>query len=80
MENQETFICEVCKFELPIEYQHEERAGAILPFELKEVISIPCDNPLQLENKIHKHFAGKRTEGEWFKLNESDLETIRAFR
>jgi hypothetical protein len=33
-----------------------------------------CDNPLLIEQKIHKKYASKRLKGEWFDITKEDVE------
>lgn len=46
------------------------------PFKLEIYKVIDSDYSRQLETSFHKHFAEKRGYGEWFYLNEEDLNDI----
>jgi len=35
------------------------------------------ENVEQVEKEIHRRFQAKRVKGEWFELNEADVEYIR---
>jgi len=41
---------------------------------LVKVAEYPC--PLSVEKKLHYLLSGKRVKGEWFRLNQKDLELI----
>jgi hypothetical protein len=44
-----------------------------LPFPVDLIHEIESPNALGLEFKIHKYFASKRAEGEWFYLTDEDI-------
>lgn len=48
-----------------------------LPFKVEFFIIIESDDMVALENELHDHFYQKRVNGEWFKLDDADLEYIR---
>ena len=50
--------------------------GILLPFEVKLVCSIETDDMCYLETSLRKRFADKRVGGEWFKLDEDDVQSI----
>lgn len=52
--------------------------GVRLPYELEVLVLIESTNYTQLEKELHKHFADKRKGGEWFELDENDLEYIKS--
>lgn len=43
-------------------------------FKLEEVCCFKTDFGQKLETTVHKHFASKRIRGEWFSLEEKDVE------
>lgn len=47
-----------------------------LPFEVKIIHQIPVDNMIKAEKRLHTYFSEKRTHGEWFQLDEKDLEFV----
>lgn len=47
-----------------------------IPFEIEPVYLIQTDDMVSLESELHMRFANKRTDGEWFILDKSDLEYI----
>lgn len=51
--------------------------GIQLPFEVAFECLIKSDDMVKLETELHQRFADKRTEGEWFKLDKSDVEYIK---
>jgi predicted XRE-type DNA-binding protein len=48
------------------------------PDPLKLVHSILSDDPVSAESIIHKKFSAKRTKGEWFALNETDIQFLKS--
>lgn len=58
----------------------KRRIGQIspkLPFEVEVLCVIPTNNAHKLEADLHNLYKEKRTNGEWFELNEADVEYIR---
>lgn len=47
-----------------------------LPFDIRLVQRIEVPDPVQLEALLHFRFRDKRVNGEWFKLNDNDLQEI----
>lgn len=37
---------------------------------------IKSEFPTKLEKRLHKHFENKKIKGEWFSLNQADLEAF----
>lgn len=54
--------------------------AAALPFKCEFVFHIPTLEMCSLESRLHRKFADKRKNGEWFDLNEADLKYIRSLR
>lgn len=50
--------------------------GVKLPFKWELVATKASSNYSKLEADLHRHFAEKRQEGEWFSLSEADLTEI----
>lgn len=48
-----------------------------LPFEVEYVCLIQTDDMYSLEQSLHKQFATKRVNGEWFQLEPNDVEHIK---
>lgn len=48
-----------------------------LPFEVEIVHTVESNQYGKLEKFLHEKFADKRTNGEWFKLDEDDIEYIK---
>lgn len=48
-----------------------------LPFETALIHSIQTDDTQSLEESLHQQFGDKRVRGEWFRLDEQDLEYLR---
>jgi hypothetical protein len=53
--------------------RHPETKQRVSP-----ILWIPSDHPDNLEAALHRHFAEKRTTGEWFNLSQSDLDWIKS--
>lgn len=51
-----------------------------LPFEVEYVHLISTSDMVSTESDIHKYFAAKRTNGEWFALDEQDLAILQAWQ
>jgi hypothetical protein len=49
-----------------------------LPFEVEELAIIASDDSYGLEKQLHEQFEHKRVNGEWFSLDEEDVETIQS--
>lgn len=49
-----------------------------LPFPVTMLHSIATDNMVFAEAYLHKHFAAKRLNGEWFQLDQDDVNWLRA--
>jgi hypothetical protein len=47
-----------------------------LPFEVKLLMVIESETPMEMEAKLHTVFSHKRVRGEWFELNDADLASI----
>jgi hypothetical protein len=49
-----------------------------LPFPIELVCVIPSDDISGLERQMHKRFADKHVNGEWFKLTQQEVEEIKS--
>jgi hypothetical protein len=47
------------------------------PIPIQLILSIDSDDCKTLEREMHLKFASKRSHGEWFALNSSDIEAIK---
>ena len=47
------------------------------PERMEMITVIACDNPADLERRLHSMFAAKRLEGEWFALDPGDVELLK---
>ena len=54
-----------------------EALKSYVPFKAELLHSIRSKNVIQDEKKFHKIFAEKRINGEWFKLEEKDIQKIK---
>jgi hypothetical protein len=57
----------------------EDRArmlGILMPWPVELLMAIPAENYRWSERRLHEWFAEKRTHGEWFKLDRSDIEML----
>lgn len=52
------------------------RIASMSPVPVELSISIACDNPYALEQRLHKQFASKRVHHEWFALDMDDYDVI----
>lgn len=48
-----------------------------LPFEVEFICVIPTEDMYFLEKQLHRQFAAKRVNGEWFALSADDVEYIK---
>lgn len=51
-----------------------------LPFEVELIHWIETDDIDGFEESLHERFADKRTNGEWFELNQEDIDYLKSFR
>lgn len=56
--------------------RRQQQLSANLPSELKMIHAIQTDDPHGVEAYWHNRFKDKRVKGEWFKLNEEDVQTF----
>ncbi len=49
-----------------------------LPFEVEYIALIESNNMFKLENELHTKYDGKRGNGEWFALDNDDVEYIKS--
>lgn len=48
-----------------------------LPFEVELIHTIKTEDIDSLEEFLHEQFAGKRVNGEWFRLDENDIKALK---
>lgn len=48
-----------------------------LPFNFHVIAIIPCRDMFKAERQLHKQYADKRTNGEWFNLSDQDIDEIK---
>lgn len=53
--------------------------GVLLPFETELIHVIECDNADRIESQLHNHFSHKRKQGEWFALDNDDVNWLKLF-
>lgn len=53
--------------------------GVKLPFKFDLIVTGQVENYSKAEAELHKQFAEKRLDGEWFALNPKDIEQIRCY-
>jgi len=58
-------------------YRRWREISPKLPFEVEIVCRIATEDMHGLETSLHERFASKRANGEWFELDEADVEYIR---
>ena len=54
-----------------------QQLGIKLPYELDVVLLLESGDYSKLEATLHQRFASKRVAGEWFALDEKDLQVIK---
>lgn len=54
--------------------------STLFPVPITVVTTIPTDDPIALEKRLHERFREHRRTGEWFALSEEDLDYIRRIR
>jgi hypothetical protein len=52
--------------------------GIQLPYEVEYLAVIPTDDMYTLESELHERYADKRVNGEWFELDDNDVEYIKS--
>jgi hypothetical protein len=58
-------------------YRRWKEVSPKLPFETEIVTMIATEDMYKLEASLHKKFSGKRMNGEWFDLDNEDVEYIK---
>jgi hypothetical protein len=53
--------------------QRINRFEVIIPFDIDIVYAVRVKNPLELESLLHKTFAEKRAQGEWFNFTQEEI-------
>jgi len=51
-----------------------------LPFKVDFVHIIKCQDRYNAEKRLHAQYAHKRLNGEWFRLNDQDVEAIKRIK
>lgn len=59
------------------ERKRAKEVGSRLPFETKIILTIPTGHRFNLEKKIQEEYSEKRARGEWFELDQSDIQEIK---
>jgi len=57
--------------------QRISQLSALPPFDIELIHTIPTDDMYGLESELHTQFSDKRKRGEWFELDDSDVEYIK---
>ena len=58
--------------------QRLDKLATIPPFPTEVICMIQSDDHAALETELHERFAGKRVRGEWFLLDEDDVEFVKS--
>lgn len=48
-----------------------------LPFRIDLIHTIACEGMVEIERALHRRFGSKRANGEWFQLDQKDIEWIK---
>jgi len=59
-------------------YTRVEQFAPLLPFPVEIVHTFVVEDMHTAEKDLHERFADKRTNGEWFALDEADLEWVKS--
>jgi len=68
-------------YKIGVSHQVESRLEQLMtqpPFDIELICTIETENMHALEKRLHKRFDAKRKNGEWFELEEIDVEYIMA--
>ena len=65
------------KIGMTVNFIQREKNLVLLPFDIKLFHKIESNDYIKLERELHKKYADKRVNGEWFRLSQEDLEEIR---
>ena len=57
--------------------QRVEQIQPIMPYPVEIILTIQTENMRTLEARLHKRYASKRLNGEWFALTDQDIEDIK---
>lgn len=57
--------------------QRIKQLGTLPPFDIKLICTIRTDSAYNLESQLHEQFEEKRVNGEWFELEDNDVEYIK---
>jgi Meiotically Up-regulated Gene 113 (MUG113) protein len=60
--------------------RREYELGTKLPDESRTIQAIPTDDPAGIENYWHNRSSAKRTRGEWFELDSSDVQAFKRWK
>lgn len=55
-----------------------KQLGIQLPWEIDLVHTIPCEDYISAERKLHRKFSDRRANGEWFMLTPDDVKWIKS--
>lgn len=66
--------CKIGRTKHPATRLH--RFDVKLPFHPYVLAVIPCRNDVELETELHREYAHKRVNGEWFSLSDDDIKRL----
>jgi hypothetical protein len=50
----------------------------VLPQKPEQVMNLEVDDFVRAETTLHRHFASKRSNNEWFRLDDGDIHLLRS--
>jgi hypothetical protein len=67
-------------YKIGVSTQVDERIkqlSTLPPFDIELLHTLPTDDMYKLEKQLHERYADKRKNGEWFELDQDDVEYIK---
>jgi len=83
--NDKVWKCPICEYEIekgePFYYSYGndrriEQLSTLPPFDIELICTIKTGDMFALESGLHARFRNKRINGEWFKLDQEDVDWL----